>query len=241
MQDILDFILHSKHLVALTGAGMSTESGLPDFRSQGGLWSGKDPFQIATPRAIGTSEFIDFFRGRIEELAQYQPNIGHEVLAQLEKKGILKAVLTQNIDGFHQRAGSQHVVEVHGHLRHLVCSKCQKPYPSDSYTNQLYHCEETECGGDLRPPVILFEEMLDPSSWAVAMDEVEKADTVIVLGTSLQVYPFAGLVEFAYQTGAKIALINKTETPLDGLMEVIVYDQIGETLGKIKKEIWSSM
>lgn len=238
VKKITDLILQSKYLVALTGAGMSTESGLPDFRSQGGLWSGKNPYQIASPRAIGTPEFINFFQGRMEELAQYEPNIGHKVLAKLENEGILKAILTQNIDGFHQLAGSKRVVEVHGHLRHLICSKCQRTYPTESYANQIYHCQESECKGNLRPPVVLFEEMLDPSSWATAVHEVEKADVLIVLGTSLQVYPFAGLVELAHQTGTKIVLINKTETELDDLMDLIIHEQIGKTLGKIEKEIW---
>jgi NAD-dependent deacetylase len=238
MKEIVDLILHSKYLVTLTGAGMSTESGLPDFRSNGGLWYGKNPYEIASPKAIGTSEFIKFFQSRVEDLYQHQPNIGHQVLAKLEGMGYLKAILTQNIDGFHQRAGSQKVIEVHGHLRYMVCSECHKSYPANSYSEGIYHCTEDECSGHIRPPVILFGEELNPSSWFSAVQEAEKADVVIVLGTSLQVYPFAGLVELAKETGAKVAIINKTKTEMDDKADIIVNDSIGKVLEAVSKELW---
>ncbi|WP_093230814.1 NAD-dependent protein deacylase [Thermoflavimicrobium dichotomicum] len=237
MKEIVDLILQSKYFVALTGAGMSTESGLPDFRSHGGLWYGKNPYEIASPKAIGTSEFIAFYRNRIEDLQQYRPNIGHQILAKWEKAGYLKAILTQNIDGFHQQAGSQHVIEVHGHLRHLICTECQRAYPADSYRKGIEKCMEERCNGNLRPPIVLFGEELNPDSWSSAVQEVEKADAILVLGTSLTVYPFAGLVELAKETGARIAIINKTETELDHLADIIVHDSIGKVLGEVDQAL----
>jgi NAD-dependent deacetylase len=237
MKKLIDLILHAKHLVALTGAGMSTESGLPDFRSNGGLWYGKDPYEIASPKAIGTSEFIQFYQSRIADLEQHQPNIGHYILAKWEELGYLKAILTQNIDGFHQRAGSQKVIEVHGHLRHLICSKCETSYPLSSYHNKIYQCTQEGCNGHIRPPIVLFGEQLDFSSWSSAVQEVKKADAVLVMGTSLQVYPFAGLVELAKETGAKVVIINKTKTEMDDQADLIIHDQIGQVLESIHKNI----
>ncbi len=240
MNELIQLIQDSKYLVALTGAGMSTESGLPDFRSQGGLWCGKDPNEIATPKAIGTEDFFEFYQMRIEELFKYHPNIGHYVLAELEKEGILKAVLTQNIDGFHQQAGNRKVVEIHGHMRYLVCSRCDKEYPAFSYCEGTYYCTDDTCKAPLRPPIVLFGEPLDSFSWHSAIQEVERADTVVVLGTSLQVYPFAGLVEIAHETGAKVIIINRTTTPLDYLAEVTIHESIGKVLSEVVKTVLGS-
>lgn len=233
MKELVNLILQSKHLIVLTGAGMSTESGLADFRSNGGLWDGRDPHEISHPKAIGTMEFIQFFGRRIDDFLEHKPNTGHHVLAKLEEMGYLKAILTQNIDGFHQRAGSKKVIEVHGHLRYLVCSKCRTPYPLTAYREGVYHCSEQGCRGHLRPPVILFGEDLEPSSWYQAIEEAKKADLVLVLGTSLTVYPFASLVEIAKQSGATIVIINQTETGMDDLADRIIRDQIGSVLGQV--------
>lgn len=232
MKEWIKKIQNANHLVVLTGAGMSTESGLPDFRSQGGLWSGRDPNEIATPSAIGTEDFFDFYKMRIEELLKYHPNIGHYVLAELEKEGLVKAILTQNIDGFHQRAGSQKVIEIHGHMRHLVCSGCGKEHPATSFCEGTYYCTDEGCQAPLRPPIVLFGEPLDSVSWNAAVQEVENADTVLVLGTSLQVYPFAGLVEIAHETGSNIMIINKSATPLDFLADQLIRDGIGQVLSE---------
>jgi NAD-dependent deacetylase len=237
MNELIQLVQNSNYLVALTGAGMSTESGLPDFRSQGGLWCGKNPYEIASPQAIGTDDFFEFYQMRIEDLLKYQPNIGHYVLAELEKEGILKAVLTQNIDGFHQRAGSQRVIEIHGHLRHLVCSRCGKEYPATSYRENTYYCTDENCKAPLRPPIVLFGEPLESNAWNSAVQEVEQADTVLVMGTSLQVYPFAGLVELAHETGSKIIIINKTSTPLDHLADHIIHESIGKVLSEMAESI----
>ncbi|MGA8944123.1 MAG: Sir2 family NAD-dependent protein deacetylase, partial [Thermoactinomyces sp.] len=203
----------------------------------GGLWCGKDPNEIATPKAIGTDDFFEFYQMRIEDLLKYRPNIGHHILADLEKENILKAVLTQNIDGFHQQAGNKKVVEIHGHMRHLVCSRCGKEYPAVSYREGIYYCTDETCKAPLRPPIVLFGEPLDSSAWHSAIQEVERADTVIVLGTSLQVYPFAGLVEIAHETGAKVIIINKTSTPLDYLAEVTIHESIGKVLSEMAKAV----
>ncbi|MBA4549704.1 NAD-dependent deacylase [Thermoactinomyces intermedius] len=232
MREWVKKVQNAKHLVVLTGAGMSTESGLPDFRSQGGLWSGRDPNEIATPGAIGTKDFFEFYQMRVEELLKHHPNIGHYVLAELEKEGMVKAILTQNIDGFHQRAGSQKVIEIHGHMRHLVCSGCGKAYPATSYREGTYYCTDEQCRAPLRPPIVLFGEPLDTASWNEAVREVEQADLILVMGTSLQVYPFAGLVEIAHETGSDIILINKSSTPLDSLADQLIRDSIGLVLSE---------
>lgn len=240
IEKLTSMIQESNYLVALTGAGMSTESGLPDFRSQGGLWCGKDPNEIATPHAIGTDDFFQFYSQRIEDLLQYHPNIGHYVLAELEKAGILKALLTQNIDGYHQRAGNQKVIEIHGHMRFLVCSHCGKEYPAVSYQEGNYYCTDDHCKAPLRPPIVLFGEPLNSNDWSTAVQEVERADTIIVLGTSLQVYPFAGLVEIAHESGAKVIIINKSSTPLDYLAELMIQESIGKVLSEVAKDVWGS-
>lgn len=237
VERLADRIKKSNYTVALTGAGMSTESGLPDFRSNNGLWAGRDPLEIASPRALEENheDFVSFYGSRIKELKKHQPNEGHYLLGDWEKEGFLSAVLTQNIDGYHLDAGSKNVIELHGHLRYLYCWSCRRRYPLSKYLHHDPYCEH--CGGMIRPDVVLFGEALDELKWEKAIQEILKADLAIVLGTSLEVFPFAGLVELAVERGADIAIINYTETGADAFADIVVHASISETLAEVNETL----
>src|SRR5690606_19892379 len=153
------WIKDANYMVVFTGAGMSTESGLPDFRSKEGLWKKKDPTRLASTEALNNNveEFIEFYRHRVLGIKEYGPHKGHYILADWEKRGKLKSIITQNVDGFHQLAGSKSVAELHGTLQRLHCGSCGKNYDSEQYVDKAYHCS---CGGVLRPSVVLFGESL---------------------------------------------------------------------------------
>ncbi|HEU5140063.1 MAG TPA: NAD-dependent protein deacylase [Bacillales bacterium] len=237
IERLAERIKNSNDTVALTGAGMSTESGLPDFRSSHGLWAGRDPLEIASPHAIegNYEDFVSFYGNRIKELKKHKPNSGHDCLANWEQEGLLSAVLTQNIDGYHLDAGGQNVIELHGHLRHLYCRECRHRHPVSKYLHDDPYCEY--CGGKVRPDVVLFGEALDELKWEKAIQEVMKADLAIVVGTSLEVFPFAGLVELALERGTDLAIINYTETGADALADIVIHDSISETLDEVNGNI----
>ena len=219
----------AKTVVVLTGAGMSTESNLADFRSREGLWARFDPARLATLSALerDPGEFYAFYRMRLEALKGAEPNMGHRVLARWEEKGILEAVVTQNVDGLHQRAGSRKVVELHGSLRTVRCSRCGAPVPG---MELLERTECGKCGGALRPEVVLFGENLP----AAALEEAERLASTcrifLVLGSSLAVSPANDLPRIAKACGAKLAIVNREPTPLDGIADLVVRGEIGMTL-----------
>jgi NAD-dependent deacetylase len=238
------------HLVILTGAGISTESGIPDFRSQGGLWDGKDPLEISSEKALyeDTESFVEFFSKRIDDIGNHTWNSGHGVIADWQKEKKV-TVITQNIDGYHQAAGTKDVIELHGHLRYLECDVCGTRYDHSKYTQfKDTECEvdyvdfsqqEGNCDGRVRPPVVLFGEMLPPLAWHQALMAIQTADVVLVLGTSLQVFPFNDLINEA-MTGtaaAKLIIITQSETPFDRLASVRINEPIGETLKAINDKI----
>lgn len=238
IQEAIDYISRSNNIVVLTGAGMSTESGLPDFRSNGGLWDGKNPEEISHSSAVGSTAFKHFFTKRIVNIAEHKPNIGHEILAKWEAEGRINAIVTQNIDSFHQDAGSKNVIEMHGHLRNLICNECGTTYSNSKYIQEdCDECEGEGCKGSIRPEVVLFGEYLPEDAWFQANEEINNADLVIVLGTSLQVFPFNTLVESAYSNGVKIILITKSETPFDYVASVRIHDSIGKVLKEISNEL----
>ncbi|WP_042347355.1 NAD-dependent protein deacylase [Bacillus massiliigorillae] len=234
LKEVVDYIRDSKYIVVLTGAGISTESGLPDFRSNGGLWDGKKPEEISHSSAVGSTAFKHFFTKRIVNINEHKPNNAHEILADWEAAGKVKAIVTQNIDSFHQDAGSKRVIEMHGHLRNLKCNICGTEYNNSKYLqDDSDECEVKGCKGIVRPEVVLFGEYLPEDAWFQANEEISKADLVMVLGTSLQVFPFNTLVESAYSNGAKIVLITKSETPFDYVATVRIHDSIGKVLKEI--------
>lgn len=210
---------------ALTGAGISTPSGIPDFRGPQGLWRQYNPEEVSTIAGFHRhpQAFYAFWLKRFQAMAQAQPNIGHKFLAALEKKGILKGVITQNIDGLHQRGGSQRVLEVHGHARSGTCLSCGRNYSLEWMMKAVQEMGEArcQCGGLVKPDVVLFGEQLPPA-FEEAERELSTADLLFVLGTSLTVWPVAGLVPHALSHGARLIIANAEPTPYDPYSDVLL-------------------
>ncbi|KML43379.1 NAD-dependent deacylase [Cytobacillus firmus] len=232
------WLKESNYTVILTGAGMSTESGLPDFRSaNNGLWNGKDPGKIASTDALNenVNEFIEFYRHRVIGLKECTPHQGHYILADWEKRDIIKSIITQNVDGFHGLAGSKKISELHGNLQTLHCQKCKKEYPSEEYLHGQFQCN---CGGVLRPSVVLFGEMLPEEALDFAADETEKAELFIVLGSSLTVTPANQFPLIAKQNGAKLVIINMEPTDFDFYADEVIHERkIGEVLEELDRAL----
>ena len=226
---------NSKYTVVFTGAGMSTESGLPDFRSATkGLWKVKNPSEYASTNALynNRNEFTEFYRMRIENLLKFEPHKGHYILADLEKRGIVKSIITQNVDGYHKKAGSQNVIELHGRLYELFCISCGAKYPCKRYLEK--EGEKCSCGGFIRPSVVLFGEGLPEDEMDKAYDETIKADLFIVLGSSLVVSPANQFPLIAKRNGAKLAIINMESTIMDRYFDVVINDvSIGDYLNSL--------
>lgn len=230
LQEIID---ESQRIVFFGGAGVSTESGIPDFRSADGLYSQQyryPPEQIVSHTFFTTypEEFFRFYRDRMI-FTDAQPNAAHKKLAELEQAGKLSAVITQNIDGLHQAAGSKKVIELHGSVHRNYCMRCGKFYPLSAVT-ESDGVPTCECGGKIKPDVVLYEESLKTEDIENAVYEISNADTLIIGGTSLIVYPAAGLVR--YFRGKYLVVINKSEINVDA--DLVINDSIGEVLGAVK-------
>jgi len=230
--------------VVLTGAGVSTESGLPDFRSKGGLWSGTDPARVASLSAFHRDPraFYAFYQTRLAALAGAAPNAAHRAIARLEALGAVHLVVTQNVDGLHQQAGSRDVVEVHGNLREARCAGCGALRPIAALAEALRSAALPRCaacGGLLRPNVVLFEELLPAAAYGRAQSACETCGVLLVVGSSLEVYPVAGLPALAVREGARLAIVNREPTPLDGEADVVVRDDAGAALPRIADEVAS--
>ena len=230
LQEIID---DSHRIVFFGGAGVSTESGIPDFRSADGLYSQQykyPPEQIVSHTFFESypEEFFRFYRDRMI-FKDAEPNAAHKKLAELEQAGKLSAVITQNIDGLHQAAGSKRVIELHGSVHRNYCMRCGKFHPLSAITESegVPHCE---CGGKIKPDVVLYEESLKTDDIENAVYEISKADMLIIGGTSLVVYPAAGLVR--YFDGKYIVVINKSE--LNANADLVINDSIGKVLGEVK-------
>jgi len=230
--------------VVLTGAGVSTESGLPDFRSNAGLWRGIDPARVASLSAFhrDPQAFYAFYQTRLAALAGAAPNAAHRAIAGLEALGAVHLVVTQNVDGLHQRAGSRDVVEVHGNLREARCAGCGSLRPIAEMAGPLRsgtlpRC--AACGGLLRPNVVLFEELLPAVAYDRAAAACGTCRVLLVVGSSLAVYPVAGLPALAARRGASLVIVNREPTPLDGQAEVVVRDDAGAALSRIADEVAS--
>lgn len=229
---LADWIRRSDFTVVLTGAGMSTESGLPDFRSKDGWWKSYDPTIIATVEAMETNYplFHEFYSMRLKTLAECAPHRGHFILADWEEKGLVQAIATQNVDGFHRAAGSSRVYELHGSLRSIRCSGCDRPGTVEDFLDKT-DCRF--CDGRLRPGVVLFGEMLPQDAWNSALRDIERADLVIVIGSSLQVYPANKLPSM---TKGRTALINY-EVQSGGEFNMSIQGKAGEILEVIDRAI----
>ncbi len=226
----------SRYMVAFTGAGISAESGIPTYRGEGGLWNKYDPNRYANISNFlqDPSYYWNFFRDvRYPSLKKVRPNEAHLVLAGLEEVANLKTVITQNIDGLHQDAGSSSVVELHGTTRIIYCMNCSKKYSMDEVFSLLEIKNPplcSDCGGKLRPAVVFFGESLNPQVLNKAYEETEKCDFLLAVGSSLVVYPAADIPLRAKQRGARLAIVNKDRTPLDYLADYVVNDEAGKVL-----------
>jgi NAD-dependent deacetylase len=237
-EKLKSIIENSNNIVFFGGAGVSTESGIPDFRSSEGIYSKRIDQKISPEEIIShsffkrnTEEFFKFYKENMI-YTDVKPNTAHIVLAELEREGKLKAIVTQNIDGLHQMAGSKNVLELHGSIHRNYCENCGKKYSLDYIINSDGVPRCTECNGIVRPDVVLYEESLDMEVLERAVDFIQKADVLIVGGTSLVVYPAAGLIR--YYGGDKLILINKSETPYDNRALLTFNDSIGKVLGYLK-------
>ena len=233
----------SKKIAFFGGAGVSTESGIPDFRSIDGLYQQKwkyPPEQIISHSFFEYDpvEFYRFYREKLVPSKEIKPNAAHYKLAELEEKGKLLGIITQNIDGLHQKAGSKKVFELHGSTLRNYCTKCGEFYDeqfilqSENAPDKLPHC--TKCGGIVKPDVVLYEEGLDDTIVNGAIDAISNADTLIIGGTTLVVYPAAGLIN--YFKGENLILINKSQTSCDHKATLVIHQPIGQVLGQIKVE-----
>ena len=224
----------SNNIVFFGGAGVSTESGIPDFRSKDGLYNQKykyPPEEILSHTFFinHTEEFFKFYKEKMNSL-KYEPNVTHIKLAELEKEGKLKAVVTQNIDGLHQKAGSKNVYELHGSVLRNYCMKCHKFYDAE-YVFNSSGVPKCSCGGIIKPDVVLYEESLNEETLEKSVYAIANADLLIVAGTSLTVYPASGLIN--YFRDKNLVLINRDTTPFDNRADLV----INESLGKVFDEI----
>ena len=234
IQKLKEMIDACDNIVFFGGAGVSTESGIPDFRSKDGLYNMKydyPPEEILSHFFFmnNTKEFYRFYKDKMNSL-KYEPNITHIKLAELEQRGKLKAVVTQNIDGLHQKAGSKVVYELHGSVRRNYCMSCRKFYDGE----HIFSSEDIpkcECGGIIKPDVVLYGEGLDDETVENAINAIAKADMLIVGGTSLTVYPASGLIN--YYRGDKLVLINRDETSFDKRANLVINDSLGDVFKEL--------
>ena len=231
LQHILDA---SRRIVFFGGAGVSTESGIPDFRSVDGLYNQRYAFPPETILSAtffrrNTEEFYRFYRDKMLPL-DAQPNAAHCFLAELERAGRLTAVITQNIDGLHQMAGSKNVLELHGSIHRNRCLKCAKFFPPE-YIRDSEGVPKCPCGGVIKPEVVLYEEGLDDDVIASSIHHIRTADTMIIAGTSLTVFPAAGLVH--YFKGKHLVLINRDATPMDDVASLVIHDSVGKVFSSL--------
>ncbi len=235
IQKFAQLILDANNIVVLTGAGMSTESGIADFRSPGtGLWEKVNPDEFASIHSYvsDTKKNLDFMLEMGVNIFKARPNKGHKMLTKLQKLGKLKGILTQNIDGLHQKAHSKNIVELHGTAHEAICMGCNKIYPITTMINQVMKGENQPlcevCNGLLKPNAIFFGEPLRSEILSQADDMINDCDLLIVLGSSLLVYPVAFHPRKALSLGAKIAIINIQETDVDSAAEVVIHEKIGD-------------
>ena len=235
-EQLRQWIIDSDNIVFFGGAGVSTESGIPDFRSVDGLYNQKydEPPETILSHTYFTRRTEDFYRFYRDKMLclDAKPNAAHLKLAELERAGKMKAVVTQNIDGLHQLAGSRTVYELHGSVHRNYCTKCRTFYGVDFIARGEGVPRCSVCGGVVKPDVVLYEEGLDQDTVEGAVRAIARADVLIIGGTSLVVYPAAGLIN--YYRGNKLVLINRDPTPYDGEADLVIHDSIGKVLGGIE-------
>ena len=234
LEQLKQWVAESRRMVFFGGAGVSTESGIPDFRSVDGLYSQKFDYPPETIISHSFYErnpeyFFRFYREKMLPLG-FEPNITHQVLARWEREGKLSAVVTQNIDGLHQKAGSQRVYELHGSVLRNYCTRCRKFYPAE-FIRDCPGVPRCSCGGIVKPDVVLNEESLDQDTVEKSVQAIRQADLLIVAGTSLTVYPAAGLLH--YYPGNRLALINRDATPFDDRADLVIHAGLGDVFSNL--------
>ena len=241
IEKLTQILRDSNNIVFFGGAGCSCDSGIPDFRSASGLWNEKLKINLTPEQLVSHTmfmkypkEFFEFYRDKLI-YPDAKPNAAHIALAKLEEMGKLKAVVTQNIDGLHQAAGSKHVYELHGSVLRNYCVKCHAFYDEKFILESKGVPTCTKCGGNVKPDVVLYEEGLDDNVIRGAIAAISKADTLIIGGTSLVVYPAAGLIN--YFRGKNLVLINKSSTSADNKADLVIHEAIGKVLGEAVNNI----
>jgi len=242
VSDLAALIRERQPCVVLTGAGISTESGIPDFRSPGGIWEKYDPMEYATIAAFRRDpvKVWEFYALRFELLMTAEPNEGHLALAGLERRGLVEAVVTQNIDGLHGRAGSEAVVEVHGSIRWASCLECGERVPLEDVIVALEGAPAPpcpRCGAVLKPDVVMFGELLPAAAIDRAVELSQRAGLLLVVGSSLEVHPVAGLPTETVSAGGVVAIVNRRPTPFDHLASIRIDAGAGETLSALAEEV----
>ena len=239
-----DLLRQAERAVVLTGAGISTPSGIPDFRSEGtGLWSHDEPMEVGSLNTFRTApeRFYHWFRPLARQIFNAQPNPAHTALAELEKAGRLRMIVTQNIDILHQKAGAQHVVEMHGTLATLSCTQCFRQFQSAEFLEPFIekgtipHCPN--CSGILKPDVILFGEQLPQKAWMEAQREARQCDLMLVAGSSLEVLPVAGLPMQALDRGAHLIIVNNSPTYLNVRADLVILEDVAQVLPAIAEQV----
>ena len=240
IETALNLLQNAEYIVALTGAGISTRSGIPDFRSpESGLWERHDPAEIASLHGFKhhPERFYEWIRPLAHLILDATPNPAHRALVRMEAVGKLKSVITQNIDMLHARAGSQTVYELHGHLREVTCIHCFEVYPASDYIPPfLYHRKLPrcpQCGNVLKPNVILFGEQLPAQALLAARREARHCDVMLVIGSSMEVYPAADLPVLARQSGASLIVVDLRATSLDSLAQVVIHGDVVDVMPQL--------
>jgi NAD-dependent deacetylase len=237
---LAELIRHQQPCVVLTGAGVSTESGIPDFRSASGIWAQYDPYEVASIEAFhhDPERVWEFYAHRLDVLAEAAPNPAHVALAELESLGLVQAVITQNVDRLHAAAGSRDVIEVHGSIAAAVCLACGWREERVRELLPLPRC--ADCGAVLKPGVVMFGELLPVDAIDRAAALAQSAKLLLVVGTSLEVWPVAGLPEETLAHGGKLAIVNRETTPYDARADVVIHDSAGEVLANCVTSMSSS-
>jgi NAD-dependent protein deacetylase/lipoamidase len=240
--DLAELVRRRQPCLVLTGAGISTESGIPDFRSPSGIWAQYDPMEYATISAFRRDpvKVWEFYARRLGVLAQAEPNAGHRALARLEHRGLVQAVVTQNIDGLHQRAGSQDVIEVHGSIRTASCLACGTQVPLGDVVAALETASAPpcpRCGEIVKPDVVMFGELLPADAIDRALALAAAAGLILVIGSSLEVHPVAGLADETLSRGGALAIVNRGPTPHDRRATVRIEGGAGATLEALEKAL----
>lgn len=242
IQRAADLILNSSSVVIFTGAGISTPSGIPDFRSaNSGLWTRSNPMEVASLSAFHyhPEKFFNWLQPLASDILKASPNCAHFGLVEMEEAGFIKAVITQNIDGLHQQAGSKEVIELHGSMTKLECQKCREIFPAEEFlvsfisNGTIPTC--FRCARVLKPGIVLFEEMLPYDAWTKAVQYSQKADLFIVIGSSLEVSPAASLPMEALRSGARLIINTLSSTPLDAYADVVLHQDVAVVIPAITR------